>query len=137
MRSSDVIGVHVENFVYVDIYRFRGWIEQLLQLVVQPHLDGQPLPDETHLMRAVLGGEEFLPALLHLALLGKVDPQAGATGRSFTVIHGLNATLHRALSCPLRLRNPRRFSGSSRTVAGPLVAGPLRRLFDSGDGLAV
>lgn len=94
MRSSDVIGVHIENFVDVHVYRFRGWVVQLLQFVVQPHLDGEPLPDEAHLVRAVLGREEFLPPLLHLALLGEVDPQPGAARRSLTVVHGFNAALH-------------------------------------------
>lgn len=94
MRSSDVIGVHIENFVDIYVYRFRGWVVQLLQFVVQPHLDGEPLPDEAHLVRAVLGREEFLPPLLHLALFGKVDPQPGAARRSLTVVHGFNAALH-------------------------------------------
>lgn len=94
MRSSDVIGVHIENFVNVHVYRFRGWVVQLLQFVVQPHLDGEPLPDEAHLVRSVLGREEFLPPLLHLALLREVDPQSGATRRSLAVVHGLNAALH-------------------------------------------
>lgn len=94
MRSSDVIGVHIENFVDVHVYRFRGWVVQLLQFVVQPHLDGEPLPDEAHLVRAVLGREEFLPPLLHLALLGEVDAQAGAARRTLAVVHGLNAALH-------------------------------------------
>lgn len=99
MRSSDVIGVHIENFVDINVYRFRGWVVQLLQFVVQPHLDGQPLPDEAHLVRAVLGREEFLPPLLHLALFGKVDPQPGAARRSLTVVHGFNAALHLPASC--------------------------------------
>lgn len=94
MRSSDVIGVHIENFVDIYVYRFRGWVVQLLQFVVQPHLDGQPLPDEAHLVRSVLGREEFLPPLLHLALFRKVDPQPGAARRSLTVVHGFNAALH-------------------------------------------
>lgn len=135
MRSSDVIGVHIENFVDVHVYRFRlwqesevvpredenkkghklelhattteietnfttysihtyGWVVQLLQFVVQPHLDGEPLPDEAHLVRAVLGREEFLPPLLHLALLGEVDAQSGAARRTLAVVHGLNAALH-------------------------------------------
>lgn len=53
---------------------YRG-IEELLQLVVQPHLDGQPLPDQGHLMRSVFGSEELLPPLLHLPLVAEVDPQ--------------------------------------------------------------
>lgn len=81
------------NFTTYSIHTY-GWVVQLLQFVVQPHLDGEPLPDEAHLVRAVLGREEFLPPLLHLALLGEVDPQAGAARRTLAVVHGLNAALH-------------------------------------------
>lgn len=130
MRSSDVIGVHIENFVDVHVYRFRGWVVQLLQFVVQPHLDGEPLPDEAHLVRAVLGREEFLPPLLHLALLGEVDAQAGAARRTLAVVHGLNAALHLRWCCccsvvPCRRLGPgqssEKFHASSSSLAADHV----------------
>ena len=37
---------------------------QLVQPLVHPHLDAQPLPDERHLVRAVLGRQELLALLL-------------------------------------------------------------------------
>lgn len=75
-----VVVIHIQELVDVDIHlvvlvALRGLVE-LLQLVVQPHLDGEPLPDERHLVRAVLGREELLPPLLDLHLLGEVDVQA-------------------------------------------------------------
>lgn len=55
---------------------------QLLQFFVQPHFNGEPLPDQTHLVVAVLGGEELLPALLYFTLVFEVDVEASLRGRS-------------------------------------------------------
>lgn len=41
-------------------------VVQLLQLVVEPHLDGEPLADQRHLVAAVLRRQELLAALFHL-----------------------------------------------------------------------
>ena len=45
---------------------------ELLQPLIHPHLHAEPLPDERHLMRPVLGREELLPLLL-LGVAAEVD----------------------------------------------------------------
>lgn len=95
-------------------------IKQLLQLIVQPHFDGQPLADEAHLMWSVLGGEELLASLLHrFALLAEIDAQTGPIGRPLAIVQRLQTALHfggRVLVCWMHAERWLNLQSNGKTI---------------------
>lgn len=68
------------NYSTMKICTYDRFVE-FLQFVEEPHLNGEPLSDEGHLMRAVLGGQELLTTLLNFSLLRERDVKI-RTGRT-------------------------------------------------------
>lgn len=91
IQQNHKLIVNDSKYTLITLATYWG-IKELLQLVVQPHLDGQPLPDQAHLVRSIFGGEEFLPPLLHLALVAEVDPQSCPVRRPF--VQCFHAAVH-------------------------------------------
>lgn len=83
-----------ESYTLSSLRTYRR-IKQLLQLIVEPHLNGQPLADQAHLVRSVLGCQELLAALLdRLSFFAEVDAQSGPIRRALAIVQGLQAALH-------------------------------------------
>lgn len=112
MVYSTVIRIHVENFINVNIDRFRlkwildlgliwcddssykivtnRWIEELLEFIVQPHFDSQTLSDQAHLVWSVFGGEELFTTFLNcFTLLREIHAEIGSVWRPLAIIQWL------------------------------------------------
>lgn len=90
---------------YANKTTFTYWgIKEFLQLIVQPHFDGQSLPDQTHLVRSVFGSEEFLSSLLHFALVAEIHPQSCPVRGPFAVVQCFHSAVHRGVDCGLVLQ---------------------------------
>lgn len=75
-------------------------IKQFLQFIVQPHLDGQTLANQAHLMWTIFGGEELFATLFDFgALFIEVHPKICPIWWTFGVVHLFQTALHLWYGC--------------------------------------